>query len=84
MAEESQTDHKKISDKVFENSYEITLKNRKKEDIIIEVERNLGLNWEILNSSIKYIKKDARNIIFHVPVNKDSEAKLTYRVRYSI
>ncbi len=84
VAEELQTDHKKISDKVFENSYEITFKNRKKEDIIIEVERNLGLNWEILNSSIKYIKKDARNIIFHVPVNKDSEAKLTYRVRYSM
>ena len=84
LAEESQTDHKKISDKVFEDSYEITLKNRKQEDITIEVERNLGLNWEILNSSIKYIKKNAQTIIFQVPVNKDSETKLKYTVRYSI
>ena len=84
LAEESQTDHKKISDKVFEDSYEITLKNRKQENITVEVERNLGLNWEILNSSIKYIKKNAQTIIFHVPVNKDSETKLKYTVRYSI
>jgi hypothetical protein len=83
LAEESQTDHKKISDKVFEDSYEITLKNRKQEDITIEVERNLGLNWEILHSSIKYIKKNAQTIIFQAPVNKDSETKLKYTVRYS-
>jgi hypothetical protein len=83
LAEESQTDHKKISDKVFEDSYEITLKNRKQEDITIEVERNLGLNWEILHSSIKYIKKNAQTIIFQALVNKDSETKLKYTVRYS-
>ena len=84
LAEESQTDHKKISDKVFEDSYEITLKNRKQENITVEVERNLGLNWEILSSSIKYIKKNAQTIIFQVPVNKDSETILKYRIRYSL
>ena len=83
LAEESQTDHKKISDKVYEDSYKITLKNRKQENIVVEVERNLGLNWEILNSNIKYTKKNAQTIVFHVPVNQDSETKLTYTVRYS-
>jgi hypothetical protein len=82
LAEESQTDHKKISSKVYEDTYQITLKNRKLEDITIEVERNLGLNWEIINSSLKYIKKNAQTIIFEVPVQKDSETKLTYTVRY--
>jgi hypothetical protein len=82
LAEESQTDHKKISSKVYEDTYQITLKNRKQEDITIEVERNLGLNWEIINSSLKYIKKNAQTIIFEVPVQKDSETKLTYTVRY--
>ena len=84
LAEESQTDHKKISNKVYEDTYQITLKNRKQEDITIEVERNLGLNWEIINSSLKYIKKNAQTIIFEVPVQKDSETKMTYTVRYSL
>ena len=83
LAEESQTDHKKISNKVYEDTYQIILKNRKQEDITIEVERNLGLNWEIINSSLKYAKKNAQTIIFEVPVQKDSETKLTYTVRYS-
>ncbi len=83
LAEEAQTDHKKISDKVYEDTYEITLKNRKKEDITVEVERNLGLNWEILNSSINYTKKNAQTIIFQVPVNKESDTVLKYKVRYA-
>ena len=84
LAEESQTDHRKISSKVYEDTYQITLKNRKQEDITVEVERNLGLNWEIINSSLKYTKKNAQTIIFEVPVQKDSETKLTYTVRYSL
>jgi hypothetical protein len=84
LAEESHTDHKKISNKVYEDTYQITLKNRKQEHITIEVERNLGLNWEIINSSLKYIKKNAQTIIFEVPVQKDSETKMTYTVRYSL
>ena len=84
LAEESQTDHKKISDKVYEDSYEIVLKNRKQENINVEVERNLGLNWEIINSSLNYTKKNAQTIVFEVPVKKDSDTKLTYTVRYSL
>jgi hypothetical protein len=59
-----------------------TFKNRKKENIVIEVERNLGTNWEILKSSVEYNKKDAFRITFNVPVEADSETKLTFRVRY--
>lgn len=84
LAEESQTNHKKISDKVYEDTYEIVLKNRKQENITVEVERNLGLNWEIINSSLNYTKKNAQTIMFEVPVKKDSETKLTYAVRYSL
>ena len=82
VAEEVQTENTQISTKVWEQEYEITFKNRKKEDINIEVERNLGTNWEILKSSIDYKKKDAFTINFTVPVKADSETKLTFRVRY--
>lgn len=82
VAEEIQTENTQISSKVWEQEFEITFKNRKKEDIEIEVERNLGSNWDILKSSLKYKKKDAFRITFNVPVKADSETKLVFRVRY--
>lgn len=83
VAEEVQTESKKITDRVYEQTYEIKLKNRKKEDIVVEVERRLGLYWEILSSSINYEKKDAQSIIFKVPVKADSESLLKFKVRYT-
>ena len=82
LVEDVQTENKKITDRVWEQAYEVKFKNRKKEDIKVEVERFLGLNWEILNSSLSYKKKDTQNVIFNVPVPKDSETVLKFRVRY--
>ena len=83
VAEEVQTENKKITDRVYEQAYEITFKNRKKEDIVIEVERYLGSYWEVLSSSIGYEKKDSQNIIFKVPIKADSENVLKFKVRYT-
>jgi len=83
VAEEVQTENKKITDRVYEQAYEIKFKNRKKEDIVVEVERNLGLYWEVLSSSIDYEKKDSQNIIFKVPVKADDETVLKFKVRYT-
>ena len=83
LAEERQVDHKKITNRVFEQTHEIKITNRKNENIIVEVERYLGLNWEILESSIDFSKKNAQTINFQVPVNKDEETILTFKVRYS-
>ncbi len=82
LAEEKQTAHKKITDRVFEDSYEITITNRKKENVTVEVERYLGFNWEILKSSLPFEKKDAKRIVFQVPVKKNDKTKLTFKVRY--
>jgi len=82
VVEDVQTENKKITDRVWEQAYEVKFKNRKKEDITVEVERFLGLNWEILSSSIDYQKKDAQNIIFKVPVSQDGETVLKFKVRY--
>ncbi|MBK7104617.1 MAG: DUF4139 domain-containing protein [Ignavibacteriae bacterium] len=83
VAEETQTDHKQITDRVYEQTFEVKLKNRKKENVEIEVERYLGLNWEILNSSIEYKKKNAQTITFKVSVKANAETTLTYKVRYT-
>jgi hypothetical protein len=82
LAEERQVEHKKITSKVYEQVNEVKIKNRKNETVTVEVERYLGLNWEILNSSLEYKKKNAQTVTFQVPVNKDDETVLTYKVRY--
>ncbi|MGE5351060.1 MAG: DUF4139 domain-containing protein [Acidobacteriota bacterium] len=83
VVEENQTDNVRISDKVYEQAFEIKLRNRKKEDITVDVERMMGLNWEILSSSINYEKKDAQTVTFRVPVKKNEETVLKFRVRYT-
>ncbi len=83
VAEEVQTENKRITDRVSEQAYDLKFRNRKKEDVVIEVERGLGLNWEVLSSSINYEKKDSQNITFKVPVKADGETVLKFRVRYS-
>ena len=83
LAEERQVDHKKITNRVFEQIHEIKITNRKNENIVVEVERYLGLNWEILESSIKFERKNAQTVNFQVPISKDDETILTFKVRYS-
>lgn len=83
VAEEVQTENKKITNRVYEQSWELTFKNRKKEDITIEVERYLGNYWEVLSSSLDYKKKDSQNIVFQVPVKSDSETVLKFKIKYT-
>lgn len=83
VAEEKQLDQKQISDKVFEYTYEVKIKNRKNENIEVEVERTLGLNWEILSSNIPFEKKDSQTAIFKVKVDKNKEQTLNFKVRYA-
>jgi len=82
VAKEVRENYKRITPSVNEQTYKITLKNRKKNNISVEVERYLGLNWKILDSSLKYEKKDASTVVFHVPVKRDGETVLRFKVRY--
>ena len=78
-----QTNNIKIAERVSEQEYEITIKNKKNENIVVDVERNLGANWTILNSSLDYEKINSQNILFKVPVKAEGETELKYKVRYS-
>jgi hypothetical protein len=83
VAERKQTAFQQYSDRVYESEWEITLRNHKKEDVVVQVvEPMVGFsNWEILSSSHSYEKVDAFTLKFSIPVSKDGETKLTYRVR---
>jgi hypothetical protein len=76
-----QTDWKKIATDSYEAAFEIVLRNHKKEDVTVRVVEPVPGDWKMLSSSHDYRKGDAFTAEFLVPVKKDGEARLTYRVR---
>ncbi len=76
-----QTDWKKISKNVYEASFEVSLRNHKKEDVTVKVIEPIPGDWTILSSSHEYKKTESSIAEFLIPVPKDQEVKLTYAVR---
>jgi len=81
VAKRVQTDYKIIADRVNESAFEITLRNHKDKDVTVDVVESLPGDWEVLQKSHDFEKRDARTIVFSVPVPKDGEVKVTYRIR---
>ncbi|HPO13299.1 MAG TPA: DUF4139 domain-containing protein [Candidatus Hydrogenedentes bacterium] len=81
VGERKQTDYKRIADNIHQAEFEIILRNHKDIDVTVDVVEPMHGDWDILKSSIPHEKKDAYTAIFHVPVSKDGEAKITYRVQ---
>ena len=76
-----QTDWKKIASDTYEASFEISLRNHKKEDVVVKVVEPIPGDWKMLSSSHEYTKTEAFTAEFKIPVPKDKETKLTYRVK---
>lgn len=74
-----------FNERWMSESFEITLRNHKKEAVKIIVRENLlrWMNWEITKSSDKYEKQDFRTMHVPVEVPPDGEKKITYTVKYS-
>lgn len=74
------------SEKWIDESFEIKLRNRKKDTPVeIKVVEHLyrWSNWEITKKSDDFTKKDSQTIEFHIPVKPDEERTVTYSVHYS-
>jgi len=80
-AERKQMSWEKLASDTYESAYEISLRNHKKEDVVIRVIEPLPGDWKVLENSHPFTKLDASTLAFDVPVPKDQEKKLTYRVR---
>lgn len=68
-----------------DESFEITLRNRKKEPVTIRVVEHLyrWVNWEITDKSNPFLKLNAQEIEFRIQLQPDEEKKITYTVHYS-
>ena len=81
IGERVQTDYERLSDRVHECEFEITLCNHKESGIVVDVVEPMPGDWTISNESRSFVKRDAHTAVFSVPLEKDGEVKLTYRVR---
>ena len=82
VGERKCTEHRKISANVYQNSYEITIRNHKKEKIIVYITEHLYADWQILSESNAHTKKDAFTIEYPVKVPKDGKVTITYTAQY--
>ena len=85
VGERTRTNFHKISDNVMEETYQIKLRNHKEEKVEVTVVEHLYpyTNWEISENNFKYEKKDASTIEFKIPLEKNQEQIVNYKVRYS-
>ena len=81
VAERKQTDYKVIAKNVYEYAYEIKIRNHKDGPVNVIVNEPIGGDWEMISSTFEAKKTAAFAAQFNVPVAKDGEATLSYRVR---
>ena len=81
VGERVQKEWRKIGPGLFEVAWEISLRNHKQEAVTVDVIEPVPGDWEMLRSTLPHEKVNAFTARFQVPVAKDAEAKLEYRVR---
>ncbi|MEO8433544.1 MAG: DUF4139 domain-containing protein [Pyrinomonadaceae bacterium] len=81
VAERKQTDYRVIAGNVYEYGYEIKIRNHKDVPVTVIVNEPIGGDWEMLSSTFEAEKTAAFAARFRVPVAKDGEARLAYRIR---
>ncbi|HUC84752.1 MAG TPA: hypothetical protein VL970_06120, partial [Candidatus Acidoferrales bacterium] len=78
--------HVDTGDKWIDESFEIKLRNRKKDaPVEIRVVEHLyrWSNWAITKKSDEFTQKDSQTIEFRIPVKPDEERTVSYSVHYS-
>jgi len=82
VGERVQTEYKHLGWNLYEVAFEVSLRNHKNEDIKVFVEEPIPGDWEMLSNTHPYEKLQANLIRFDVPVAKDKEVKVKYRIRF--
>jgi hypothetical protein len=69
----------------IDESFEIKVRNHKKEPVEIRVVEHLyrWTNWDIRQPSNTFLKTDAQTIEFRIPLKPDEERVVTYTVHYT-
>ena len=81
VGQRTQKDWKRIASNLYEVEWEISLRNHKKEAITVEVNEPMPGDWDVLRESHSHEKIQAFTAQWKIPVPREGEAKLSYRIR---
>ena len=84
--ERKRTDyHSDMGRRMVDESFEIKLRNHKKEPVVVRVVEHLyrGATWDITEKSATYLKTDAQTIEFQIQLPPDGEKMVTYTAHYT-
>jgi hypothetical protein len=81
VADRTQTDWKTLGRCAAESAWEIDVRNHKDTPVEVELIEPVGGDWEITQSSLPGVKKDAHTFVFKPQIKARGEVKVTYRVR---
>jgi hypothetical protein len=81
VGEKKQTEYDRISDRVVEITYQVSLRNHKDEPVTIAVIQRIWGDWKMLESSHEWRKEDAWTAAWYVEVQEDGEVSITYKIR---
>ncbi|NEQ12025.1 MAG: hypothetical protein F6K37_41055, partial [Moorea sp. SIO4E2] len=80
VGDRKRTAHKQISNRVTEDSVEISIRNRKEDQAQVWVVERFSGDWKILKTSHSYNQLDAKTVEFPISINPGEEVKITYSV----
>lgn len=84
VGERKRTEHKRIGEDTYSDTFEVTLRNQKDEDVTIDVIEHLRGSWEVTYSYPNFRKLDSQRIAFKVSVKTGREAIIRYTVQYTL
>jgi hypothetical protein len=86
VATRVQTDFRALDVKPYdaEVAFQVTVRNHKDTPITVNLREPVGGEWKVVESSHPAVKIDAGTLGFEVPVAKDGEAVVRYRVQVAL
>jgi hypothetical protein len=84
VGETTEVNRRRVTDKIHETDFRIEVRNQKEKPVNVVVAKALPGYWEILNSSVDYVKKSASEVewTLDVPSEGKSVIDFTLRVTY--
>ena len=80
-AERRQTDYKRISERLAETSYQIVVRNAKREAALVKVQEPLPGDWEISGENLPHRKLAAHSVEWTLSVPAEGSVTLEYTAR---
>jgi hypothetical protein len=81
VAERVRTNSERLADNLYRTTFEITIRNHRENDVVVEVSEPVGGYWEVITETLPHRKVNANELAFDVPVPADGETVLTYTVQ---